>query len=361
MKFLTLLFIPLLLIGCKTNLSLNVQEPPAVFLPKSYVSAGVINRTLTSGTQRILDKIESGLTLEGPELDYVGSTDAVQSCFDELTRNPRFQKVLLLDEMQLQTPGMDVFPAHLDWSEVEQICIDNDVQVLFVLEMFDTDTKVTYSQQTRQVNNPLGGTVPVIEHTATSRTNLKTGWRIYDPGTKTILDQFYVSDFITNTGTGINPMKAASTLINRKEAVKQVSKNVGRMYANRVEYVVFRVRRDFYNKGSRNLKIGRRKALIGDWDGAAEYWEKDLTHRKRKVAGRATYNMAVYAEINGDVEKAYELANKAYTEFGITYARNYAAILNQRLQRIARNKMFEEQDNNGEEIEDTNSNPNTGN
>ena len=361
MKYLALILISFFILGCKTDLFLNVQEPPAVFLPKDYVSAGVVNRTLTSGTQGILDKIEAGLSLEGPELDYVGSTDAVESCYDELTRNPRFQKVLLLDEMQLQTPGLDVFPAQLDWSEVERICIENDVQVLFVLEMFDTDTKVTYSQQTRQVNNPLGGTIPVLEHTATSRTNLKTGWRIYDPATKTVLDQFYVSDWITSTGTGINPAKAAAVLMNRKEAVKQVSKSVGRMYANRVEYVLLRVRRDFYNKGSRNLKTGRRKALIGDWDGAAEYWEKDLTHRKRKVAGRATYNMAVYAEINGDVENAYELANKAYTEFGITYARNYAAILNQRLQRIARNKMFEEQDNNGEEIEGTNSNPNTGN
>lgn len=341
-------FFILILVGCKTNVRMNVQEPPAVFLPQEYKSAGVINRTLTQGKAGILDKIEAGLTLEGPELDYIGSTDAVKSCFDELTRNPRFEQVKLMDELQLQTPGMGVFPAQLDWAVVEQLCIDGDVQVLFVLEMYDTDTKLSYSQQTKQVNNPLGGSIPVIEHTATSRTNLKTGWRIYDPGTKTVLDQFYVSDWITNTGRGINPIKAAATLVNRKEQVKQVSKNVGRMYANRVEYVVFRVSREFYNKGSRNLKIAKRKALIGDWDGAAEYWKKDLDSPKRKIAGRATFNMAVYNEINGNVQEAYDLANKAYADYGITYARNYANILNQRVLRIERNKALEENDSGGQ-------------
>lgn len=353
MRFFTFLTLSLLILtGCKTNVYLNVQEPPAVFIPKDVKAVGVVNRTLTEGKNAILDKIESGLSLEGPELDYVGSTEAVQSCFDELTRNPRFEKISILEELKLASPGMDVFPAPLSWAEVEQLCIENDVQVLFVLEMFDTDSKISYSQQTKQVNNPLGGSIPVIEHTATMRTRLKTGWRIYDPATKTIRDEFYVSDVIVNTGRGINPVKAASTIINRKEAVKQVSRNVGRMYANRMEFVVFRVHRKFYNKGSRNLKIGKRKALVGDWDGASEFWEKDMDSPKRKIAGRAHYNMAIYNEINGDVYKAYELANKAYTEYGITYARDYAQILNNRIRRIEQIKALQNLDNQSDENND---------
>jgi hypothetical protein len=171
-------------------------------------------------------------------------------------------------------------------------------------------------------------------------TFIKTGWRIYDPVNRLILDEYFISDQLVSRGSGINPVAAAATLLNRGQAVKQISAQVGSFYAGRIEYQEFRVWRNYFNKGSRNLKMAKRRSEVGDWDGAAELWEKDLTSPKHKVAGRAHYNMAIYKEINGDLHGALEMAQKAYGDYRIGEARTYANILRDRIARIERERQL---------------------
>lgn len=254
--------------SCTQRVYLTVNEPPAVHLQKEYMRGGVINRTFAEGGSQILETIDNALTLEG-DLDRKGSNAAVQGAFDQMTTNQRFEYLAILDSMTVLNGGIDVFPAPLDWAEVDEICLKNDVQFLIVLEVYDTDTKVNYSMGTTTKNTPLGS-VDVPVHNAAMTTLIKTGWRIYDPRNKLILDEFYISDQMISRSSGINPAAAAATLLNRGQAVKQISTQVGRFYAGRVQPQQFRVWRNYFNKGSRNLKIAKRRSEVGDWDGAAE-------------------------------------------------------------------------------------------
>ena len=341
--FLYLTLLTVFLISCKQRVYLTISEPAAVFLEKEYESAGVVNRSYSSGAGKIVDVIENAMSLEG-NLDHEGSKAATTGMYDQLTVNERFNHIVLLDSMTVQNGGMDVFPAPLSWVEVDKICMDNGVQLLFVLEVFDTDTKIDYSTRTVTKKTPLGD-VPLLEHTVRMVTKIKTGWRIYDPKNKLIRDEYYLRDQIVSKGSGINPVKAASTLMKRGQAVRQVSTQVGRFYAGRVEDQRFRVWREYYNKGSRNLKMAKRRSEVGDWDGAAELWEKDTHSSKRKVAGRACYNMAIYAEINGDVYGALDWAQKAYTDYNIKFAKDYAQTLRNRVRRWEENQRKKEIDN----------------
>jgi hypothetical protein len=348
MKGLYLLLFIVFFIGfnsCRNRVYMTVSEPAAVFLEQEYESAGVINRTYSQGASKVVDVIDNALTLEG-NLDHVGSKAAVQGAFDELTINPRFKKVVLMDSLTVQGGGIDIFPAQLPWAEVQQLCDEAGVQLLFVLEVFDTDSKINYSQRMVERNTPLGR-VNVPEHTATMITNIKTGWRIYDPKNKWVRDAWWISDRISNSSTGINPMKAAEALIGRGQAVRQIAGQVGQMYARRVQDQRFRVWRNYFTRGDQNLKIGRRRAEVNDWAGAAEMWEKSTTSSKRKAAGRACYNMAIWAEINGDIYGAYEWAQKSYTDYRIKDGRDYARLLKRRIQRWEENQRRKEIDNSG--------------
>lgn len=261
----------------------------------------------------------------------------MQGAFDQMTTNQRFEYLTILDSMTVMNGGIDVFPAPLDWAEVDELCLKNDVQFLIVLEVYDTDTKINYSMGTTTKNTPLGS-VEVPVHNAAMTTHIKTGWRIYDPRNKLILDEFYISDQLISRSSGINPAAAAATLLNRGQAVKQISTQVGRFYAGRVQPQQFRVWRNYFNKGSNNLRIAKRRSEVGDWDGAAEMWRKDLDSPKRKVAGRATYNMAIYNEINGNLELALEMAQKSYSDYRIKEGQIYANILRDRILRREREK-----------------------
>jgi hypothetical protein len=145
-----------------------------------------------------------------------------------------------------------------------------------------------------------------------------------------ILDEFIYDESLVFSGKGINPLVAASALVGRKEAVNQVSNKAGHGYALRIIPYRLRVMRDYYVKGTNNFKIARRKAQVGKWDEAGLLWEKETGNRSSKIAGRASYNMAIINEINGDLEAALKWAQKSYEDTNNKLALRYVRILENR-------------------------------
>lgn len=339
-KVYLILFAALILLqfSCKQRVYLTVAEPPIVHLGQEYARGGLINRSFASGATKISETIDNVMSLEG-DIDNKGSNAAIQGAFDHLTTNNRFQFLAIMDSLTVENGGVGMFPAPLTWQEVDQQCKLGNVQFLMVLEVFDTDTKINYSTSMTTKQTPLGP-IQVPVHNASMTTIIKTGWRIYDPNRKLIIDEIYLTDRLVSNGSGVNPVVAAAALLNREQAVKQVSTLIGQSYARRIEPQYYRVWRNYYNKGSQNLTIAKRRSEVGDWDGAAEMWQKDLDSPKRKVAGRATYNMAIYKEINGDIDGALELAQKAYSDYRIKEGQIYANILLDRIARREREKVL---------------------
>ena len=136
---------------------------------------------------------------------------------------------------------------------------------------------------------------------------------------------------VISEGSGINPMKAVEAIKGRKEGVMEISNVMGHNYALRIQPYYIRVSRLYFVRGSQNFKIAKRRARTGDWDGAAELWEKELNNPKRKVAGRACYNMGIINEINGNLEEALKWASKSYTDYNIKKALDYVNIIKYRI------------------------------
>ncbi|CAM4326246.1 DUF6340 family protein [Zobellia nedashkovskayae] len=323
----------LLLSSCvSTNkLTMGVTEPARISLPSNAVRIGLINRSIPSEENKVVDKIDKILSLEGLNLDREGAESAVTGLFDELTRNNRFETITIINDTDIQRKGLGIFPAALNWQAVQEICDANNLDVLFSLEFYDTDTQVDYELTTVNIPNDLGIKAALPGHKVTLNTAIKNGWRVYDPQSKLILDEYINNNHITSIGSGINPMKAVEAVIGRKEAVIQRSNNIGNSYGYDVRPLSKRISRDYFVKGSDNFVIAKRRAQTGDWDGAAALWEKEVNNPDGKVAGRACYNMAIINEINGDLDKAMEWASKSYTDYNNGDALRYVNVLKYRI------------------------------
>ena len=319
-----------LLLSCKTNqLYLNVIEPAPVQIPSSVTNVGIINRYLPTDETKVIDVIDKTLSLEGKNLDKDGAAESVKGLADELSGNVRFSSVVTIDDIKFKTPGLMNFPTPLTWEIVEMICSEKNTDALFALERYDTDTRVSYSSHKVDIQTPLGK-IPGLEHQVDMETLVKTGWRIYYPSTKSILDEYAYDESIVFTGKGINPLVAAAAVIGRKDAVNQVSNKAGHNYALRILPYQIRVSRDYYVKGTNNFKIAKRKAQVGKWDEAGQLWEKETNNSSGKIAGRACYNMAIINEINGDLETALGWAQRAYEDYNNKLALDYVRLLERR-------------------------------
>ncbi len=330
-KYFILPAIVLAATSCATQeLYLNVTQPAPVTIAPEIKTIGIIDRSNPTDQTKTIDMIDQLLTLEGDELDSIGTLEAIRGVTQELKENDRFNEVKLLTDIKFKASSIGSLPSPLTWEQVEGICLENGTDALFALEMYDTDTHINYSTAKTQIETPLGN-IPALEHIASMEILVKTGWRIYSPADKAILDEYTVGETVNFTGRGINPAVALNALKNREAAVKEVSNKAGHIYALRLIPYRLRATRDYFVKGTDNFKIAKRRAQLGKWDEAAELWEKETSNPDRKVAGRAHYNMAIINEINGDLETAKTWAEKAYADYKIKPALDYVRILENRL------------------------------
>ncbi len=331
------LIIAIALSACSatSQLTMGVKEPARVPIPSDVSRIGLINRSVPSEGNKSLDKIDKILSLEGLHLDAQGAQSALNGLKAELERNGRFESIIIIDSITSQRKGLGVFPAQMSWDDIEAICDAHNVDVIFSLEFYDTNTHVGYEQKTVSIPNPLGIKADVPGHKVTLRTELKNGWRVYDPYSKYVLDESRFNDNLVSVGEGINPFKAVEAVAGRKEAVLQKSNNLGNSYGLNIRELTRRVTRDYYVKGTDNFVVGQRRAQAGDWKGAADLWKQELSHPDAKIAGRAYYNMAISSEIDGRLNRAMDYATKAYTDYNNKDALRYINILKYRIRQNA--------------------------
>jgi len=327
------LAVTLLACSCSsTNLmSLSVNVPAPVTLPPNVKSAAVVNRTRAADENRTIDAIHKAVSLESKTLQAEGSKASVYGLTDELRKNTRFATVSSLDHLDLRSFGAGVFPNALPWDSVEKICRDSHTDVLFSLELFDAEATVgpgVASGPTRLLATITSA--PILDAQVNINTQVKAGWRIYDPASHNILDEYVLSRNLATRVRLIDPVGSGTAIASRKEAVKQVGMDAGQVYASRIVPYSIRVSRFYYVRGNGNFIIAKRMAQTGNWDNAGKIWQQETNSTSRKAAGRACYNMAIISEINGDVDGAIQWAQKAYEVYGLRLALQYVNILRNR-------------------------------
>lgn len=327
-------FLLIIVVACyscsSTNLmSLSVTQPAPVSLPPNARTAAVVNRTRVMDENKTIDAIHKAVSLETGNLQVEGARSSMSGLADELMKNNRFSTVRPLTDLDLRSFGAGVFPFAMPWDTVEKICRQSHSDLLFSLELFDTESKVSYGPASKTLNSVIGNISP-LQQQVNMTTLVKTGWRIYDPASRSILDEFVLSKDLVFSAKVINPAAAASALIGRKEAVKQVGSQAGQAYAYRILPYSMRVSRYYYVRGDGSFPLATRMARTGNWDGAAKIWQQATTSASGKTAGRACYNMAIISEINGDLAGAIQWAQKAYENYGNRLALSYINVLKNR-------------------------------
>jgi Family of unknown function (DUF6340) len=321
-----LLFTLIAILGYACNptseMTLSVKKPAPVSIPANIKTVAIVDRSEASNETKTLDAIHKALSLETNDLQIAGAQASLQGLSDELLKNDRFTEVKQLKNLKLYSFGSGIFPTALSWDSVAKICSETNTDALFSLELFDAASKLGYGVNPVNINAGLIS-IPAIQQNVAMSTNLKTGWRIYDPSSRTILDEYVLGSNIQLEGSGINPAVAASGLIGRKEAVKDAGNKAGAAYASRILPYWIRVSREYFVRGDDNFKTAQRKAQSGNWDGAAEIWKAETTSKNTTLAGRACYNMAIISEINGDLDGAIKWTQKSYEDYRINLALQY--------------------------------------
>ncbi|MBK6931187.1 MAG: hypothetical protein IPH12_10040 [Saprospirales bacterium] len=320
------------LTGCMKTAHLTVLQPAQFKVPDHIAKIAVIDRSKPSNGW--LNVLEGLFTGEAIGQDRQSRQEAVAGLTDALQRTPRFRVVTTGLEMAGSKAG-DGMPALLPWQEIERICADYAADAVVAIESFDSDNSTMTRQRSSKKKNKDGTTTTLIDYLAEMRTGVRMGWRFYDPASKMVFDEFVTEDFLKNEAIADTERKAVANLPSQISVTRKVAFIVGREYGMRIAPVYIQVNRQYYPKAKgfkTQMEQAARLAQDGKWDRAADIWKKiEATAKDNpKAAGRAAYNMAVMAEVNGNLDIAQEWAEKAWNQYGNKKARSYIEVIRQR-------------------------------
>jgi hypothetical protein len=327
-----LLFLSVILIfsACKTSsVVLDVLKPAEITVPSHIKKIAVENRCRASTDEKFMNILEGTLTGEGIGMDLEGCDRTLNGVMNILTATPRFQ--VTHSGMKLFGTGTGVMPDPLSWNEVSKICKNDFADALLVLEAFDSNSNMDVKEKQENVKNKDGSTSTIVSFEAVNRVNVTTAWRLYDPESKTVIDEIRGNDFKEFVGKGNSRESAISNLLVEREAVKEAGYFAGQNYGIRIAPVWIKVSRYYYIKGNDQMKMAAKMAKVNDWQSAIPIWKEVLNDPDYKIAGMAAHNMAVASEVQGSLETAMDWAKKAAYDFKNKNSLNYIKILDERM------------------------------
>ena len=152
--------------------------------------------------------------------------------------------------------------------------------------------------------------------------NVYSYWRMYDPLSEKIIDQYQHTNYLTFNIQGTVPPL---------NALPETAYEAGRAFSDRYLPGYYTVKRDLYKKGKgktkKRFEAGFRRTEVANWREAIEIWEGLLTNAKRKAAGRICPNIAVAYEVLGETDKALDWAKLSYEDYRDKMGKDYAKVL----------------------------------
>ncbi|MBI4930693.1 MAG: hypothetical protein HY841_08025 [Bacteroidetes bacterium] len=375
-KLFSISIIALIFASCTSTISLPVLKPADVTLPQDIQKFTLVNRTKPDKKNQLWNIVEGALTGEGILADREGADQCLSGVMSIMQQTPRY--TITQASIEYKGTGTEMFANPLPWEEVDLLCKQYNSEALIVLESFDSDSRMTYDSKPVQVQNPSyncwdknknrnndpaedinkdgkwnsldcpegsasipGETVTTTEFYTHAQMEVKSGWRIYFPKEKRIVDENRFSDYLSFDGKGATPEQATQQLPNKRDCIKKTGYHAGTVYGFRISPQWINVSRYFYTKGNDNMKLAGKKArAINDWKGAMELWKKEALNSDKKIAWHANYNMAVACEREGNLDLALEWAKKSYDRGNKSAAAQYVNTINYR---IAEKKRADEQ------------------
>ena len=317
--------------SCSTSsIVVNIQRPADITISKDVQNIVLVNRSRPSQGNFARNIVEGLATGEGIGSDRKGAEYCISGLSNMLDNSERFE-LKNIGGLELKGTGTSSFPMPLDWSQVKSICSTYSADALLVLETFDSDSRTIVGAPVTRKRKVKRVVVKEVEYPATLIMEIESGWRIYDLNKQMIIDENKFVEVKKFSAWGSSPEQALMNLPSRRRAVKEAGLFAGKQYGFRVSPIWIKANRLYYSSKFDEFKNAKRYVKKGDWDTAIKIWMPLTSNNDLKIAGRASFNMAVASELKGGLDAAIEWANKA-NSLGERKSDNYINVLYKRKQ-----------------------------
>ncbi len=318
------------------KISIQVSMPPLNAIPNEIQSVVLMNRSMTDSfsnlNQDSLENlfIQKKLVLDQLLLDSLAADTTLKALGNAMYESGRFD--VMIPQLRNLTNGN---LSHLTKSpplrlpEVNQICNEFKADALICLENFyehvSSSYQIGYDRMTEY-----GSTK---EYTIFIQIAYHSKWKLYQPGEKLKVAGFEVKDTIYWERTGTTLQETYEKLPTIKEALLSGAVENGQAFSGYISPGWQEQKRSYFI--TNNKEADKAIGFINDnnWKEAENIWMKFANEVSTALRSQVQYNLALSAEMNGDLKGAVQWAEKSFKSKYSKAAEDYIKLLNNRLKR----------------------------
>jgi hypothetical protein len=285
-----------------SNIAIQVAIPPKYKISPDIRSIAVLNRSLNAdfinfrhdSAENLINNIKYRQTF----LDSTASDSAVLVAGRAIFESQRFEVVVPLQRNIWRIDQLSKLPP-LDTTFISEVCKDFKVDAVLVLERFSEKINGSFYMPWRRAIGQLDLTYD-------------SSWNLYQPGQKSPLLSLVSGDELYWTGGLDNSHKEGySQLPSIKDALITGGIESGLTIAGQICPNWVDETRYYYSTGDKNIDAAISLIKSNKWEEATELWMKYAEVSSKSLRSMIEYNLALAAEMTGDLDRAIEWGVKS--------------------------------------------------
>lgn len=296
----------------------EVLEPASVSLPEQVNQLIVLNRapiTLNAFEKKDVEGLQHKHLMI---LDTMIIKSIQRGLLEVFQESPieRFHRPLFLDDRREDTTMLDALV--LTRREVDDICMNSRGDAIISLESYFLD----YEEHVQSFSDSYFTATKYYEISSILK------WIIYLPGTPRPFDSYTMVDTLYFTeimdGEIIRRFSTAQMLT-------EAFYKSGQKYGKYLVPVWDKTTRKLYKGKEEELRNASKLTNQGQWDEAYKIWEGLSFDENNSSAAKALYNMAIFHELDDDLQRASVLADEALKRDTLELIRSYKEEIDTRI------------------------------
>ena len=292
------------------NIEIEVSVMPEYPISEDIQSLVLLNRSMnmkfsntpSDSLEKIL--INNQMQLDSLFQDSIASDTIIHVAANELFNSGRFDVVIPKTET-IDRYDFDDIRNPLNINNIISYCKAYNVDAVLVLESYAEQLTTNYDYKPFESSS-------FDTYKATTDIYYKSDWRLYRPDDGKPAIRFQVGDSIFWKANGSSLREVYSQMPKTKEALIGGGIAAGLKIAGYISPIwISRTRYYFITK---NSEIDAAVPLIKEnkWDEATAIWAKFANSESKKIRGKVEFNLALAAEMSGNLDLAIEWGLKSY-------------------------------------------------
>ena len=315
------------------NITIDVPTKAKEDLPDRIKSILIVNRTVDNTWSDLKsDSLQNIFFAEGFDLDTVirdkQAADTMLKALGDLLYESERYDIVIPENRFLAHEKNAFYTESIDWNEAKQLCNTFNTDAILSVDLFNTRVVSKYDRET--YFDPTENYFSEVSE-AHMAIIYEALFKIYDPAEEKILTNEFMRDTLVWEDYAGSARELFSRFTPVKQGLTEAAIALALDFSEKISTGWHREQRIIFTKG--DDKLSEAEALVdqGNWDAANRLWEElAASSNSKSVKSKAQFNLAISAELRGDIDKAIAWGLESYNTMYHQATYDYLEYLNRR-------------------------------